>query len=609
MAWAGKSPTKFNKGKFDILGIMNETRGTDSCGVTVDGDIRIGVQDNKAYRAFLANVDYNRPKEIPVVIGHTRKSTSGANNMDNAHPFGYGTNAEKYLFVGVHNGSLHNQKELAEKNDVSVTAPVPYKDYTGVRTKIDSEILLEIIYKNKDFKVLSKYEGAAALLFTNINEPNIIYAYHGASIKEKYDNPDKLFIERPLFYYRENKHSLYISSQEEALAAIGGDEKTIGEFNCNIIYKITDGDIHSAEKFVISRRDSFQNKYVAPRVLSTPNRKKQFVFDEMEGNEHGSGIENGRDDYGYGGFHPGSRSVGPNPNTYPSTAKTGPDKNNIYNDTCLYSRKAYGARIYMNQLRYWRTGHRIDGCFTWIAGWGFLQLSQDVEKAEEIFLSFLNKYFYEGYFTDEPPEGQVKFIPFPSGGNDPQIKDVSEYIHFFIDGVRIRTVLDYSAAVRLASRNMEFDWDSLSMAAKHPIIDIDLRYSENKSQNILQDGELFTGVICPLGAEKKYTIIDGNCIRIEPVVIEMTTLVEVSKLLEQEEKEIMKADTEKKKIGQTKTELLDLAINDTFVEPFKKFPLAIKRLGKFENDPRAIKAIEALENFLEAAGELVAMEA
>ena len=34
---------------------------------------------------------------------------------------------------------------------------------------------------DKNFKVLGKYNGAAALVFTNTNEPNVLYVWKGAS--------------------------------------------------------------------------------------------------------------------------------------------------------------------------------------------------------------------------------------------------------------------------------------------------------------------------------------------------------------------------------------------------------------------------------------------
>jgi glucosamine 6-phosphate synthetase-like amidotransferase/phosphosugar isomerase protein len=103
-AWSGSKPELFNKSKFDILGIYNDSRGGDSCGVSTDGEIYYGVTTNcKKYSQFLFEKNYLLPNKFPTVIGHTRKSSVGSVNTENAHPFGFGVNNlnDSYEFVGV----------------------------------------------------------------------------------------------------------------------------------------------------------------------------------------------------------------------------------------------------------------------------------------------------------------------------------------------------------------------------------------------------------------------------------------------------------------------------------------------------------------------------
>ena len=53
-AWAGENVKHFNKAKFDILGIFNDSRGGDSCGVSTDGEIYYGVLTGmKKYSQFI----------------------------------------------------------------------------------------------------------------------------------------------------------------------------------------------------------------------------------------------------------------------------------------------------------------------------------------------------------------------------------------------------------------------------------------------------------------------------------------------------------------------------------------------------------------------------
>ena len=100
-AWAGENPKYFNKYKFDILGIFNDSRGGDSCGISTDGEIYYGLTTlDKKYKDFLVEKNYLVPKKIPIVIAHTRKSSVGVINMHNAHPFGFGIN-EKYVEIKI----------------------------------------------------------------------------------------------------------------------------------------------------------------------------------------------------------------------------------------------------------------------------------------------------------------------------------------------------------------------------------------------------------------------------------------------------------------------------------------------------------------------------
>ena len=147
-----------NIDKLKILGIFNDTRGGHSCGLSIDGDIILGTYKNKLFKDFISEYDIAGPNELPVVLGHTRFATGGQHNEDNAHPFGFGTNKDYYDFVGTHNGSLHNEDDLAEEFNIDTNVKTPSKhnpSFNTTRFKIDSEILLEIVYKH-GFKVLEK---------------------------------------------------------------------------------------------------------------------------------------------------------------------------------------------------------------------------------------------------------------------------------------------------------------------------------------------------------------------------------------------------------------------------------------------------------------------
>jgi hypothetical protein len=474
--WAGKSYKTFNKAKFDIQGLYNDSRGGDSCGVTTDGEIYYGLTGSKHYSDFLHKNGYESPLMIPTVIGHTRKSSSGTVNTDNAHPFGFGDYEKSFEFVGVHNGTLHNQAVIAKQFDLNTS--VEEKNNFGIstwkRNKIDSEILLEIIYLNKNFKVLSDYIGGAALLFTNTLEPNVLYAFKGASRLDEYDKGVDLE-ERPLYYYKESKNSLYISSLQESLEAIGGvANENLFSLNPNTVYKITDGNIDSAEKFEISRRNAHQRpatykttKYSACGYEWKSKRETEWE-DLRDSSKKESGVEKIQEE----------KEI-----------------------------RIFKSPITFNKLRYHRNGHLINGICVWIKDYGFHLISQKLEVADKEASEMIGQaYDMEyGFFAFEKNMSVIdENVIYPFTVENKKVPG----LFYFYDGIMLETRLDYSA-VNQKVKNYNV-WD-LSEMSKHPIIEINKSDTYHRLYNqIIFKRVAFTGNISPLSSSKIYYINQGD---------------------------------------------------------------------------------------------------
>jgi len=597
--WAGKKPQDFNKAKLDILGIYNIERGKHSCGVSTDGDIFIGVDSNKVYHDFLANSNYIEPNEYPFVIGHTRHATGGAHNVDNAHPFGFGQLGSHYEFIGVHNGKLHNHVKLAEKYDVELKARKQEKNVVSYREKIDSELLLEILYTSKDFKVLQEYKGAAALVFCNLNEPNVIYFYHGES--KKYYADTDASEERPLWFWQESKNSVYISSLEKSLMAIGGSEDSVKSFEYNTVYKVTDGNVKTAVKFKIDRSKTQQSDYEGAASGFTKEHK----------NDSNCAVAfHNRPYEGRHAYRNNSRVIPLNAHKEDEDS----DIDNIYKDEPIVDdiNKLNGG-IYMNKLRYLRNGHLIRGIYAYVPKYGFYYLAESVKEAHNRFYDIINKYFHKRDFislTDIPKaERKEAFIPF-----NMTAKNETDFpqLYYFYDGVEVKTEADYEACLR---ENPKFDWEALSICSKHPVCQYEVGYKRAKEQNILIDGAPATETIAPFGAGKVYTIVNGNCTKIEATEsIDQESIKRIADAVDKIstiEKEILKGELEEIEIFPAvkyDDDLLEKDLDHFFKVSLRDFPNYLKRLKEYDGAPRAEKATEILEMFCESASKLMTID-
>lgn len=195
----GSKPADLTKMK--VLGIYNQSRGKHSCGYWCDGVLRHGVDKAKEWTDFITDgmtINKEGSEGGKVFLGHTRSATVGTHVLGNAHPF----KVENY--VQVHNGTLDNAFALCDKYEIN------HKDI-----HVDSLALATLI-KKKGWSILDEYVGFAALLMCFEDEPDVMYAYHGSSRKEK----DKDLVEERPMFIMEGNDCYYFSSLDDSLMAI-----------------------------------------------------------------------------------------------------------------------------------------------------------------------------------------------------------------------------------------------------------------------------------------------------------------------------------------------------------------------------------------------------
>lgn len=157
--------------------VINEARGTDSCGITI-GDTRLigtGVKESKVRDYLTTGTNLNTILNLNIknkpIICHTRASTNGSHNDYNAHPFTWTRkNTKNSYFCFAHNGVIRDLSALKTKLgmdrhdkdllviDSHVLGLAMYDSFVGL---LDEETILKsyegnaafICYDNKTFKV------------------------------------------------------------------------------------------------------------------------------------------------------------------------------------------------------------------------------------------------------------------------------------------------------------------------------------------------------------------------------------------------------------------------------------------------------------------------
>lgn len=548
-----------------ILGIYNIERGKMSCGLSWDGDVQYGLGLDKLYTDFIVDREI-KPVKIPIMIGHTRQPSYGmAITEDNAHPFGFGTSKDgkSYEMIFCHNGTLKNHKELAKKYNIELTEKIQKMSHGGhyydtTRDKIDSEILGEILYRTKKFHVLSEYIGAAALAWTWIDEPNKLYLWSGASKQTQGSATITELEERPMNVYCKNENSMFFSSLEDSLTVLGASKKDDLQIDYNTVYIITDGDFANAEKHKVSRLQAGQTE--------------AFVYHNPKHNYYNSEFcdwDNYED----------VREKNKNTRVSTDIETNNSSMTNLHNDTSIYPISYYKDKVYSKSLRYWENGSFINGIYVYIKDYGFKFTGIDTVTTNAFIKNIKGLTFNceTGIFNYNilNKEG---FVPFKKDVNNIQL-------HYFVNGVLLKTSEDYNRAVILKN-NLKvpakyIDHHLLSYISKHPVIDMD----PTKTISIaLFDGKPFTGNITELGFEKIYYFVNGVLTKwvkredlvkkVETPVIILPAITESSKFDKKLFDNSVKAieDFEKNiKIEDIAKELEDeIFIKELIVESFEK---------------------------------------
>ncbi len=500
--WVGKDPKKFDRNKLNILGILNETRGRDSCGIAIDGELFKGHVNNKhqVWRDFTANVVWPDPEESSVVIAHTRAATQGAYTESNAHPFKFELKDGNY-FIGAHNGVIRNKTQLAELYDID-----------DAHKKIDSHVLLEILanyrdkvtYKedsNKNDQVFVQYIGAAALMMYNSNDPDTLWVFRGESHdpgRSGYNS--ELIEERPLWFYQESEESMYICSLEDSLRVICDDpnksHETIKPFRTNVLYKIKAGQI--AERFEIDRTKVMPKK--AERVTSHTRR---------EHTQHSCSTGDQRSIFDSTDKKPLEVQRNLNNNLtkrhLPSVDNSNDyKKNNIYYEKVVFNK--ISLDIYFENLFYKRNGHTVHGLFIFIEELGLTKICDSYDELYKTMKDY-------SIFHDEIDE-RVHF------------GDITDKCRVYpiYKGVMLKNVAAWEDIIKKEAEGKKISTSDLSTISMYPIINMNKWLASRgkmqgrsekikvyaNNQYIRHENAIFSGEIKAIGSYRTYRVNFGD---------------------------------------------------------------------------------------------------
>lgn len=187
------TPQKFKKKDFCILGIQNDNRGGDSCGVFIDRKVEYGVDKKKLFKDFfLESKLIEETKKCTIALGHCRKTSVGKTSLETAQPVCIYNEKNEIDFVLMHNGTIYNYEELAKK----------YIPDINIKEMSDSQVMARIFYY-KGYDVLSEYNGGAVFITVDYREDTPkIRAFKGAS--KKISSSTTIEEERPFYYYETN---------------------------------------------------------------------------------------------------------------------------------------------------------------------------------------------------------------------------------------------------------------------------------------------------------------------------------------------------------------------------------------------------------------------
>lgn len=190
---------QLDKRAFITLGCANDSRGGDACGIMIDHRVEKGTKgDDQYFQCWYPKSQVLKETEkCYVALGHCRKASVGGVAPEKAQPITIHDNDGNMLFCLIHNGTIYNYKELAEK----------YIPDVKIEGMTDSQVMANIFFY-RGYDVLSEYNGGGAFVIQDYRI-NKTYIFKGESKLSA--TATKTEAERPLYFVSTGKSVIFSS--------------------------------------------------------------------------------------------------------------------------------------------------------------------------------------------------------------------------------------------------------------------------------------------------------------------------------------------------------------------------------------------------------------
>lgn len=267
-----KEKSKFNKTLFNVLGIHNDTRGGDSCGIFIDRKEEYGVGKHKYYENFFPESKVLKDtKNCHIALGHCRKASVGGVDPSKAHPIIIYDDDGNPEFCVIHNGTINNYEELAKK----------YIPEINIKNMSDSQVMTQIFY-HSGYDVLGDYNGGAVFVIVDYRQKEdkpLVYFWKGRSTEYSYSKVK--LDERPFFFIHTEKEIVFSSLSTFLKAAYPGE--TIYTVHANTLAEVKNNVIYNIREF--DRSNNYQSKYSYASKTTTSTSTGSYYTKSITLNE------------------------------------------------------------------------------------------------------------------------------------------------------------------------------------------------------------------------------------------------------------------------------------------------------------------------------------